>query len=124
VAGTFQTQAIGTPVPLWHLVFHDALCLPASGTDLAETLLYAQAPYFWLRGQAVPAAEVSQKKTLLKLHEDAAFAEMTGHELLSEDGSVQKCTYARGLEVEVDKAKGTYRINTGRAKTRGTKSLR
>ena len=124
VAGTLQTQAIGTPVPLWHLVFHDALCLPGSGADLAETLLYAQAPYFWLRGEAVPAAEVSQKKTLLKLHEDAAFAEMTGHELLSEDGSVQKCTYARGLEVEVDKAKGTYRINTGRAKTRGTKSLR
>jgi len=100
------------------------LCLPGSGSDLAETLLYAQAPYFWLGGEALPAAEISRKKTLLKLHEDAAFAEMTGHELLSGDGSVQKCTYARGLEVEVDKAKGTYRINTGRARTRGTKSLR
>ena len=121
--GEMQTQAIGTPVPLWHLVFHDALCLPAPGRDLLEALLYAQAPYFWPTGKPIVAAELKQKKVLLSLHQDAAFAEMTDHELLSNDGSVQKCVYDRGLEVEVDKTKGTYRISRGKARTKGTQKL-
>ena len=120
--GTMVTQVVGTPVPLWHLAFHDALCLPSGGDGL-EALLYAQAPYFWLRGKDVPPAEIAQKKVLLKLHEDAGLAEMTGHEILNADGSAQKCTYARGLEVEVDKKKRTYRISDGRGKTQGTGKL-
>ena len=120
--GVMQTQVIGIPVPLWHLVFHDALCLP-SGGNLLEALLYAQAPYFWLRGRPVPAAEIARKKVLLKLHEDAAFAEMTSHKILNADGTAQRCTYAGGIEVEVNKKTGTYRITGGRATTRGTRKL-
>lgn len=122
VEGKMQTQVVGTPVPLWHLAFHDALCLP-SGGDLVEALLYAQAPYFWLRGQAVSAPEIRQKKVLLDLHEEAAFAEMTDHAILSADGTAQKCTYAGGLEVEVNKRTGTYRITGGKAATKGTRKL-
>lgn len=120
--GTMETAAIGTPVPLWHLAFHDALCLP-SGGDLAEAMLYAQAPYFWPGRRNITPAELNGKKAVLKLHEDAAFAEMTGHELLSDDGSVQKCIYDGGLEVEVDKAKGAYRVSDGKAKARSWTKL-
>ncbi len=122
VEGAMETRTVGTAVPLWHLAFHDALCLP-SGGDLLEALLYGQAPYFWLRGQPVAPAEIARKKVLLRLHEDAGFAEMTGHELLSADGAAQKCTYEGGLEVEIDKKAGTYRISGGKARTRGTRKL-
>ncbi len=126
IQGTMETMAIGTPVPLWHLVFHDALCLPSTGKSLLETLLYAQAPYFWLSGERADwrdGESLARKKTVLALHEDAAFAEMTGHEILDGDGMVQKCTYDGGLEVEVNKCDGTYRINTGKAATKGWTKL-
>jgi hypothetical protein len=116
-------EAVGIPTPLWHLVFHDALCLPSPSESLLEALLYAQAPYFWLRGKPLPAKELTQKKVLLALHEDAGFAEMTGHQLLSDDGNVQKCVYQDGLEVQINKQEGTYRISDGKAKTKQTKKL-
>jgi hypothetical protein len=119
VTGEMVTEPIGQAVPLWHLAFHDALCLPHGGDPLTG-LLYAQAPYLWpshpQRGQ-ITQRELEVKKVLLDLHRDAAFSEMTGHEMLSADGSVQKCTYDGGLEVEVNRAEGTYRISDGRAKT-------
>ena len=122
--GTMETQMVGTPAPLWHLAFHDALCLP-NGGNLLEALLYAQAPYFTglTPGSAIAEEDLARKKVLLKLHQDAAFSEMTGHELLSRDGLTQKCVYDNGLEVEVHKAEGTYRISAGRAKTKGWQKL-
>jgi hypothetical protein len=123
--GTMETKSIGIPVPLWHLVYHDALCLP-SGGDLLEALLYAQAPYFFLSREGSDgqdAAAVVRKKVLLSLHEDAAFADMCDHKILDEAGLVQRCVYDSGLEVEVNKSDGTYRINTGRAATKGWTKL-
>jgi len=120
--GEYQTAAVGHPAPLWHLVFHDALCLP-SGGRLVESLLYGQAPYFWLRGRPVPPREIARKKVLLKLHQDVAFAEMTGHEILNADGTAQRCTFAGGIEVEVNKKTGSYRIRGGRAETNGTRKI-
>ena len=122
--GTMETQMVGTPAPLWHLAFHDALCLPNSGNPL-EALLYAQAPYFngLTPGSQLAEEDLARKKVLLKLHQDAAFSEMTGHELVSRDGLTQKCVYENGLEVEVNKAEGTYRISAGRARTKGWQKL-
>lgn len=119
VGGDNRFKQVGIPVPLWHLAFHDALCLPDPRGNLLQTMLYAQAPYFWLRGEQPRAKEIKIKKQILRLHKDVGFAEMTGHKLLSKDGNVQKCVYANGLEVEVDKKKGTYRISEGRARTKG-----
>jgi len=119
--GTMETKAIGTPVPLWHLVFHDALCLPNTG-NLLEALLYGQAPYFWLNGERTDwqnAEALARKKVLLALHEDVAFADMSDHKILSDDGMVQRCVYDTGLEVEVNHCDGTYRITGGKAATKG-----
>lgn len=123
--GGSEYRSIGIPVPLWNLVFHDAMTLPVSGDDdLIEALLYASAPYFHNTEKVdFTAKEIARKKAVLKFHEDAAFLEMTGHELLNAEGTAQKCIYAGGLEVEVDKFKNTYKINSGRAKTKGTGKL-
>jgi len=121
--GESTYQVVGIPVPLWHLAFHDALTLPSPGQPAIEALLYAQTPHFRLDGEPIPARRIAQAKVLVALHEDVGFAEMTDHKILSADGSVQKCVYAGGLEVEVDKKKGTYRISNGRAKTKGTRKL-
>ncbi len=119
--GTMETKAIGTPVPLWHLVYHDALCLPNAGNPL-EALLYAQAPYFFLGGQAGDwrdPATLARKKVLIALHQDAAFADLCDHRILDDAGQVQKTVFDGGLEVEVNKCDGTYRISGGRAATGG-----
>lgn len=119
--GTMETRSVGIPVPLWHLVFHDALCLPSTG-NLLEALLYAQAPYFWLTGERMDwqdPATLARKKVLLTLHQDAAFADLCDHTILDDAGMVQKCVYDSGLEVEVNKCDNTYRISSGRAATKG-----
>jgi len=122
-AGAGQYAAEGIPVPLWHLVFHDAVAVPAPGNNPAEALLYAQAPYFWLGRGPIPAAEIATKKALLKLHQDVGLEEMTDHAIVSADGAVQRCTYAGGLEVQVNKKTARYRISGGRAKTQGTRKI-
>ncbi len=119
--GTMETRSIGTPVPLWHLVYHDALCLPSAG-DLLEALLYAQAPYFFLGREEIDGqdpATLARKKVLLALHEDAAFADLCDHKILDEAGMVQECVFDSGLEVAVNKCDSTYRISGGRAATKG-----
>jgi hypothetical protein len=120
-----ETRAIGTPVPLWHLVYHDALCLPNDGDPL-EAMLYAQAPYFFLGREESdwqdPAA-LARKKVLLALHEDAAFADLCDHKILDEAGMVQQCVFDGGLEVAVNKCDSTYRISGGRAATDGWTKL-
>ena len=118
--GTYTAE--GIPVPLWHLVFHDAVAVPSPGDNLPEALLYAQAPYFHSTG-TLSATELARKKVLLKLHQDAAFAEMTDHQLVSADGNVQKSVFDAGLTVEVNKKTGTYRISEGKAKARRWRKL-
>jgi hypothetical protein len=123
--GTMETMSIGVPVPLWHLVYHDALCLP-NGGDPLEALLYAQAPYFFIghdRADWQDPAAVARKKILLSLHQDAAFADLSDHKILDDAGQVQKCTFDSGLEVEVNKRDNTYRISDGRAATKGWTKL-
>jgi len=122
--GDHVYRAVGIPVPLWHLVFHDALHLPTPNAPLIEGLLYGQVPRFRLEGGRLPTArEITRAKVLIALHQDVALLEMTDHKILNPDGSAQKCVFAGGIEVEVDKKAGTYRISDGRAKTKGFKKL-
>ena len=97
--------------------------VPSPHGSLIEALLYGQAPYLFTGEKALSASELARRKVLIGLHEDVGFAEMTGHELLSPDGSRQRSTFAGGLTVEADKDAGRYRISDGRAKTRGWRKL-
>lgn len=116
-------RSVGIPVPLWHLVFHDAVHLPSPGGEQIEAMLYAQVPHFRLTGQTIPLDELRHKKTVLAFHQDAGFLEMTDHEILSTDGNIQRCVYGGGLEISVIRSEGTFCINDGRAKTKGMTRL-
>ncbi len=107
-------QPVGIPVPLWQLVFHDSGILNqgVSERDLPDTLLMGAAP-----GLAMPESKQffkgdSFKRALVaaKVHRAVAFQEMTNHEFLSEDRTRQRTTFADGTTVEVNLARGTYRV--------------
>jgi hypothetical protein len=121
--GETTYRGVGTPVPLWHLVFHDALHLPTPGGEQIEAMLYAQVPHFRLTGKPIPLDELRHKKTVLAFHQDAGFLEMTDHEILSTDGNVQRSVFGSGLEISVVRSEGTFCINDGRAKTKGMTKL-
>lgn len=122
--GEMDYKAVGIPVPLWHLAFHDAVTIPAPRTgDLLEPLLYGQAPYFFLGRETVDEETLRPRRVLLALHDDIGFAEMSDHQLLEEDGSVRRSVFDNGLEVEVNYREGTYRISDGLAKTDGWVTL-
>lgn len=116
-------RSVGIPVPLWHLVFHDALHLPAPGGDPAETILYGQVPHFRLTGQPVPLDDLRRKRTALLLHQDVGFLEMTDYEILSRNGDVARSVFGGGLEVAVIRSEANYSVSDGRARTRGMTRL-
>ncbi|UCG49739.1 MAG: hypothetical protein JSU94_08145 [Phycisphaerales bacterium] len=111
--------AMGIPVPLFNLVYHDALLLPwslAKGAwgipenDLGylHGLANAGMPYLSLNpGQE----ELSKVQTMCALHERVALLEMTKHEFLDKSGRRQRTTFADGTTVTIDLDKQTFEIS-------------
>jgi len=110
--------AMGIPVPLFNLVYHDALLLPWSlgkGTwgipekDLGylHGLANAGLPYLSLN----PAEEeLARVRTMLALHERVGLSEMTNHEFLDESYRKQRTTFADGTQVTIDLDSDTFEI--------------
>ncbi|MFH1377833.1 MAG: DUF5696 domain-containing protein [Planctomycetota bacterium] len=137
--GVMTTTDLGVNVPLWHLCYHDALALPMPSDDFPLMFLYGQAPYFMLgRRESFEDSFIEKdkdgndkavnfytdiKKNILKLHSDIGFAEMTDFQILSADGNLCKSVFDSGLEVEVNKKENTYKISSGKAKTKGTEKI-
>ena len=121
VGGGHETECIGVPVPLWHLVFHDCVVLPHWG-DGHLNFLYGNPPWFSVGESGgwdgIAEKELELKKRMMALHADVALEEMTGHELLEADGSVQRTEFA-GVAVTVDTNSKTVKIEGGRADTQG-----
>lgn len=123
VSGGHQTEAVGVPVPLWHLVFHDAVVLPHAGGEQLN-FLHGNPPWFsvgrygedW---DGVPEKELEVKRRVMALHEDVGRLEMTDHKLLEADGSVQQTVFGGGVSVTVDANNRTVKIEGGRAETKG-----
>ncbi len=105
---------VGIPVPLWHLVFHDCAVLNqgVSKEGLPDTLLMGAAPGVGMPDSKQFFKSDSFKRALVaaKVHRAVAFQEMTDHEFLSDDHSRQRTTFADGTTVEVNLAKGTYKV--------------
>jgi len=108
--------AMGIPVPLFSLVYHDALLLPWSlgkgswgipQDDLGylHGLANAGLPYLSLS----PGAEhLEQVRTMCALHERVGLREMTSHEFLDESFRKQRTTFADGTTVTIDLNAGTF----------------
>ncbi len=102
--------ALGVPVPLFNLVYHDALLIPWSlgrgdwgipETDLG--LLHALAngglPYLNLRPGP---EELERVRTVCALHRRVALLEMVRHEFLDAGRRRQRTTFADGTRVTID----------------------
>lgn len=110
--------AMGVPVPLFDLVYHDSILLPWSlgkgawgipETDLGflHGLGHAGLPYLSI---APSAAELSQVRTMCALNARVGLLELVRHEFLEESFRRQRFIYADGTVVTIDLDAGTWNV--------------
>ncbi len=110
--------AMGVPVPLFNLVYHDALLLPWSlgkgnwgipQDDLGylHALVNAGLPYLSLHPGD---QELERVRTLCALHRRVGLQEMTSHEFLDDSFRKQRTTFADGTTVTIDLDNDTFAI--------------
>lgn len=113
-----QGPAFGVPVPLFNLVYHDALLVPWSLSrgawgipekDLGflHALLNGGLPYLGLNPGP---EELEQVRTVTALHRRVALQEMTRHEFLDAGRRRQRTTFADGTRVTVDFDRDTWSV--------------
>jgi len=111
--------AMGVPIPLHTLVYHDALVVPWSlgkggwgipDDDLGflHALSCAGVPYVSLHPDA---AHLQQVRELCGLHYRLALVPMVRHEFLSKNYRRQRTSFADGTTVEVDFESGKHEIS-------------
>jgi len=96
-------------VPLYSLVYHDAVMTPEGGLgDHLRCLLNA--------GYAGVPRDVDDKRNMdlmrriCALHERVALLEMTNHEFLNKTFRKERSTFADGTTVTIDRNAGTFEI--------------
>jgi hypothetical protein len=110
--------AMGIPVPLFNLVYHDALLLPWSlgkgawgipENDLGylHGLANAGLPYLSLNPSE---KELSRVRTMTVLHKRTGLSEMINHEFLDESYRKQRTTFADGTKITIDLDSDTFEI--------------
>ncbi len=112
--------AMGIPIPLFNLVYHDAILLPWSistakgGWGIPDTdsgflhgLLNAGMPYLSITPDK---NEIKKVKQLSILHQRVGKLEMIDHELLDNLFRKQRATFADGTTVTVDFDKNNFLI--------------
>jgi hypothetical protein len=110
--------AMGIPVPLFSLVYHDAIFIPWSlgkgawgipEDDLGylHGLAHAGLPYLSIEPSEV---ELERVRTMCNLNKRLALIEMTGHKFLDENYRKQQTTFADGTAVTINLDNDTYII--------------
>jgi len=116
----------GLCVPLWSLVYNDAVLVPwhlggpagkcencsplwfpwpGSPAATAHAALNGGMPYLDI---GADDEELALVRRLCELHDKVATSEMTRHEFLDDEMRRQRATFADGTTVEVDMAEGTF----------------
>lgn len=90
----------GVAIPLFDLVFHDAILTPYGPEDL-RGLLNGGLPQISSRGELTPEA-LAQINRLRALHARVALLEMTKHEFLDKGYRKEQTTFSDGTRVTVD----------------------
>jgi hypothetical protein len=103
--GTDPDHEDAIQVPLYELVYHDALVTCYSPNDL-RGLLHASAPE-WYGGRQVNYDNV---KRMTALHARVGLLEMTNHEFLDKGRTKERTTFADGTTVTVDWSKNSVEI--------------
>ena len=111
--------AMGIPVPLFNLVYHDALLLPWSlgkgawgipENDLGYLHGLANAGLAYLSLNP-GEKELVRVRTMSALHERVGLLEMTNHELLDKSFRKQRTTFADGTKVTIDLDSDMFEIS-------------
>jgi hypothetical protein len=110
--------AMGIPVPLFSLVYHDAIFIPWSlgkgawgipenDSGYLHGLAHAGLPYLSI----VPSEmELERVRIMCNLNKRLALVEMTGHEFLDEKYRKQQTTFADGTKILINLDEDTYTI--------------
>lgn len=117
--GPGQGPAMGIPVPLFNLVYHDALLMPWSmdrgawgipEKDLGflHALANGGMPYL---GLAPSPDALERARTVARLHARVALLEMTHHEFLDQARRRQRTTFADGTQVTIDLDRDDWTID-------------
>jgi catechol 2,3-dioxygenase-like lactoylglutathione lyase family enzyme len=96
-SGNDASSVGAIPVPLYELVYHDAVVTTYSPNDL-RGFLHGNAPT--MRGE--PGTDVAKVRQLAALHERVGLLEMTKHEFLDAGRTRERTTFADGTTVTVD----------------------
>lgn len=113
--------AQGIPIPLFNLVYHDALLMPwfpytykgggfgIPNTDqgMTHAVLNAGMPY--IEAEAAPD-EIKRVRMLCALQARLAHAEMTNHQILDTSGRKHRSTWSDGTVITVDFDSGQFEI--------------
>ena len=127
----------GEPVPVFPLVFHDCFAAHFSGGGyynegkydwyedrqprLYELMYAAKPSHNWLPGGSAPIKaedwdtdKMAQRLKWLKRWHDyyqaICYSEMTDHQFLNDDHTLQRIEFANGVTAEFDLAKGLFRV--------------
>ncbi len=110
--------AMGIPIPLFDLVYHDAILLPWSldkgawaslrTTSFPACLGHAGLPYLSIEPKE---EELTRVRTMCALNARVGLLEMTGHEFLDASFRQQRFTYSDGTTVTIDLDSGTCKIS-------------
>ncbi len=87
------------PVPLYQLVYHDAIVIPGSGL---AGMLYGCAPQLSAKGGEISDADLAAALRAAALHARTGMLEMTNHEFLDNNYRKERTTFADGTTVTVD----------------------
>jgi hypothetical protein len=96
------------PVPLYELVYHDAIMVEYSPDDL-RGFLNAGLPTLGLEAPLTPEL-VNNVRRMAALNKRLAMVEMVDHEFLNAQRTVERTTYADGTTVTVDWEKKSVEI--------------
>lgn len=105
--GTDPEHEDAIPVPLYELVYHDAVVTTYSPENL-RGLLHASAPEWYEPRDRPP--DVRAIKRMAALHKRVGLQEMTSHEFLGSAYRRERTTFADGTTVTVDWDKNTVTI--------------
>jgi hypothetical protein len=101
------------PVPLYQLVYHDAIVIPTGGAPGEASLvglLYGCVPSVGGRGGEVTDETLAAVRRMAALHARTGLLEMTNHEFLDSSFRKERTTFADGTTVTVDFDAGAVEI--------------
>ena len=113
--------AMGIPIPLFSLVYHDALFvpwslgkgawgIPDSDFGYLHGIAHAGMPYLSITPSD---EELKRVKMMCSINKRLAMVEMNNHKFIDTKYRIQETSYADGTKIIIDLDKNTYAVEPG-----------